>query len=516
MVPQLWLRFQRRKRNVTKLAAGAGVALGGKVIGRGVRLLVDVALARILGPASFGLYAIGWTITRMVTLITPLGLNIGVIRYGARFWRKDDARLKGVILQCMGLGLLSGVGFGALFYLAGTAIAQGIFGKPDAAPVIRWFALVFPLMTGVTVGAAATRISHRMKYGAIAEDMSEPIVQIALVMLVYLLGRGLIGTIGACVAAFGVALVLTVYYLMKLFPVLLSSHVKAIFPGKELMTYSVTASLTGVFGVLMIWVDRLFVGSYRPAVEVGIYQAASQLSIAFAIILSAFNAMFSPMAADLYHRGELHRLEELFRVSTKWGLYLSLPPFLVTCFAPKLVMHALFGHQYIAGWAALVILTFGQVVNAGTGPVGYLLVMTGHQKRMFHISATMFVISVILGRVLVPRWGMAGAAVATACGITGLLAGAIISAHTLLGMRPYDKRYLKGALATALATVVLFLLRVVHLNSPLLTLTLNTIAAFGVFTGVLLLTGLDLEDRKFIGAIRARLSQNGSIRPRQA
>ena len=501
--------------DVTKLAAGAGIALGGKIAGRGVRLLGDIAMARMLGPVSFGLYAIGWTISRIITLITPLGLNIGVIRYGSRYWKKDPSRLKGVILQSIGYSFAAASLIGAIFYFGSSWIGRVGFAKPEAGPVIGWFALGFPVMTVLTVAAAATRISHRMKFGTIAEDMSQPIADLVLLVAFYLLGARLGGAVLACVLSFAIAAVLGLKYVRQLYPDAIAHSVKPIYPGKELLAFSVPASLTGVFGVLMIWVDRLFVGYYRPASEVGIYQAASQLSVTFALILSAFNTIFSPMAADLYHHGEMGRLEELYRVSTKWGLYLSLPPFLVTCFAPKLVMGVLFGKAYVTGWAALLILTFGQVVNAGTGPVGYLLVMAGHQKKMFHISGTTCAVAIVLGLLLIPRYGMTGAAIATGAALACMFITAVIVAKRTLGMVPYDKRYYKGALATALGALALTPLRGLHIGPAWVTVLVNTVVALGVFTGTLLVMGLDMEDRKFIGLIRARIMQQGLGRPKQ-
>jgi O-antigen/teichoic acid export membrane protein len=500
--------------DVAKLAAGAGVALGGKLAGRGVRLMVDIALARFLGPLNFGFYAIGWTITRIVTLISPLGLNIGVIRYGSRYWHKDPARLKGVVVQSLVSSVVSGVVFGLALFLLAPWIGQGIFHKTEVVSVIRWFAFVFPLITGLTTAAAATRVSHRMKFGAFAEDMSEPIVQILLVVLFWLLGWGLAGSIGACIGGYGFALVLALVYVRRLFPEVTASVTEAIFPGKELFSFSIPASLTGVFGVLLIWVDRLFVGYYRPASEVGIYQAASQLSIAFAIILSGFNSIFAPMAADLFHRGELGRLEELYRVTTKWGLYLSLPPFVVTCFAPRLIMGVLFGKAYVAGWPVLLILTFAQLVNASTGPVGYLLVMAGYQKRMFQISGTTFLLAVVLGLILVPRYGITGAAIATGTALSAMFVAAVVFARVAMRMLPYDKRYLKGALATGLAAVPLLLLHNVHISTALVTVAINSVLACAVFAATLIAMGLDTEDRKFIHMIRGRL-QPGLARTRQ-
>src|ERR1700686_2986195 len=120
------------------------------------------------------------------------------------------------------------------------------------------------------------------------------------------------------------------------------------------------------------------------------------------------------MTAVLPHRGEIKRLEEVFRVSTKWSLYVSIPPFLVMCFASRGVLSVLFGKPYEIGWAALIILGVGQLVNAGTGPVTGLLVMAGLQNHLFVISGASLGAGAAMCIFLIPRWGMAGAAVATA------------------------------------------------------------------------------------------------------
>jgi O-antigen/teichoic acid export membrane protein len=130
--------------------------------------------------------------------------------------------------------------------------------------------------------------------------------------------------------------------------------------------------------------------------------------------------------------------------------------------------------------------------------------MAGYQNRMFLISATMFAISIAMGLVLVPRWGMNGAAVATAVALSGLFIVAIILAQIKLKMRPYDRRYLKGAAATAVAAVLMFLFRNTATHYALARLVLNSTIAFGAFGGVLLLAGLDNEDRQFIRLVRAK------------
>jgi hypothetical protein len=71
-------------------------------------------------------------------------------------------------------------------------------------------------------------------------------------------------------------------------------------------------------------------------------------------------------------------------------------------------------------------------------------------------------------------------------------------------MRPYDRRYLKGAAATAVAGTLMFFFRHTGTSSALLRLILNSSIAFGAFGGMLLLMGLDNEDRQFIRLVRAK------------
>ena len=128
----------------------------------------------------------------------------------------------------------------------------------------------------------------------------------------------------------------------------------------------------GVFTPFLIWVEPLIVGHFRTPAETGVYQAVSQTSTVFAIILSAFAAIFLPLIADLYHKKEFARLEELFRISTKWGLYISLPVFVMLCVFPREILIYVFDGRY-ARWLAAADHIIGRA--------------TGERRRRSHWSA---------------------------------------------------------------------------------------------------------------------------------
>jgi O-antigen/teichoic acid export membrane protein len=352
-----------------------------------------------------------------------------------------------------------------------------------------------------------------MKFAVYAEELSQPIVALLLILLIYMVGGRLNGALAAIVISWAVSLLLGLHYVRRLFPEVASREVKPRFLGKELILFSLPSSLSVVCGMILIWVDRLYVGHFRSAAEAGTYHAASQLSISLAIVLSAFGAMMSPMTADLFHQHKMQRLEEIFRVSTKWALYLSLPLFLIMCFVPAEIMTVAFGKPYVIGASILPVLGLGQLFNAGTGTTGSVLVMSGHQKTIAFLTAGTMLVNVAVEFVLVPRWGMMGAATGTALTVAGLSIVSVLVIRRVVGIWLYDRRYLKGLLATALAAIGLWLLRWVPAETPFTTLMLNIVVSVGIFAGTLWSLGLDSEDREFIGMLLARLKYERPCQP---
>jgi O-antigen/teichoic acid export membrane protein len=495
-------------KDVATFASGAGVALIGKIAGRGLVALVEIILARLLGPVSFGLYAIGWTIVRIAGTIGMMGLHNGVIHFGSQYWRTSPSELRPLLRYTLGFAILMGMIEGGLLYWSAPWLANQLFQKPDLAPVLKGFAFAFPLAISLWVSAAATRISQRLKYSVLGEDFTQPVVNLVLVVVLFLAGLKLGGAVVASVVSFGAGLVVTLHFLKTLIPDDPGSAPKSKFVAKDLLLYSLPTGLAGTFSLLTSWAGRLFIGFYRPAAEAGIFQSASQVSIVFVLILTAMNSIFAPMIADLYYRKEINRINDLYKISAKWGLYLILPIFVVICLLPRELMVTVFGEEYASGALALVILAATQVVNVGTGAVGFLLIMTGNQNNWFIISAFSVVINILLNIMMVPEWGLTGASIATGVSISILYLVGLIEVRRVLKLWPYDRRYLKGLFASVLAAVIVILFRglVSHLSESTMAVTALLVSGT-TFASVLLMVGFDDEDREFIGIIWRRLSR---------
>lgn len=488
---------------ISALAAGFGVTLVGRIVGRGVQLVVEIVLARVLGPLAFGLYAIGWISLRLLGLVAVLGLDQGVLRFASPYWNEDRGQAWRIMVRSQAMSLLSGLLVGGVAYAAAPWLAGQVFSKPELEPVLRGFAWAFPLFTVLRVAAAATRVSRRLQFSVLSEEVGQPLVHLLLLAAVFMAGWRLMGAVAALVASFAAALVIALVSLWKLVGGASGPNLHANRqPMRGLLAFSVPASMAGILTLLVMSMDRFIIAHFRPVNELGIYQAVSQVPTLFAVIIGSISSIMIPMIGDLHQHGEMERLERLYRVSTRWALYASAPLFLVVCLAPVELIDCLFGTRYVSGWAVLIILGGGQMVNAATGVCGALVVMTGHQNRWMLVAGGVLLASVALNVLLVPRWGIAGAATGTALAISALYVWGLFEVRRVLRMWPYDRQFLIAVFAMAVGAGCLGLLRAVLDAPPTLFVLVAVALSVGSFFGTVLFFGLGREDREFLYVMR--------------
>jgi O-antigen/teichoic acid export membrane protein len=492
------------REDVGIFAKGASVSLIGSIAARAFAMATQVLMARFLGASDFGLYAIGWTLIRVFESVNTLGLATGVIYFGADYQRNDPSRLKGVVRQSISLALLTGVVIGAALFLLAPILAEYSFRKPDATPVIRVFAFAFPPYAVAFVGDGMTRLSQRMQYSAYCNMGAMGFALIGFCIL-FMLGWGLRGAVVATVGGIAVGALMSMYFIKGLFPAVFAKETPSEWPGREILAFSIPVALGGFAVSLLAFTDRLFVASFCSSTETGIYQAAAQLPIMLAIIFGAFDNIFSPMVADLHARRESRRLAELYRVCAKWRIYASVPFLMIMLFAPAELIHFVYGKAYTEGALPLAILSVGQLSGVVVGNSQTMLTLTGRQRTVVAITLVTLVLGLGLNFVLVPRYGLVGAA--SAAGLAAIVlnvstAGAVIWQAPI---SPFDLRYAKSLGAVLFTCMVLHILGHLAFRTAVIKLFIVGGVGMAAFTGCVIASGLDAEDREVLNMIRARL-----------
>jgi len=256
---------------------------------------------------------------------------------------------------------------------------------------------------------------HRVVLGQFPEALVQPLLVIVLVGGVYVIfGRDLtaLWAVGMNVVAVGVAFVIGARLLSKVLP----RDIREATPVYQTwgwMRDALPLLFLSTLGVVNTWTDTLMLGAIKGAEAVGIYAVANRGSGLITFFLTAANMALAPTIANLHARRNLVQLQLLVTKSARVTLFFSFPLALsLIVFGNWFLL--LVGPDFTRGQLALAILSVGQVINVGMGSVAMLLVMTGHERdaaRGIGISA---MLNVVLNALLIPTWGIEGAALATA------------------------------------------------------------------------------------------------------
>lgn len=482
-----------------KVARGFGMAATLRTFGRASTYVVQVILARSLGPEGFGIFAIGWTVLRLFAIVGHLGLDFGVIHFGSLHWEKDARKLRGIFLLSAGGAFLSGAFFGAVLYGLSPWLAERFFQKPELEYILRGFALAFPLATTLRVFAATSSISGNMFCGGFAEDAAQPLLQIIVFLIMRVFNPEIAAAIYSTVLSYVVALGLGFACVTKTIPNLFTALDIGFENPELLFKHSLTTISAVAVGTFNLWGDRLIVGYYSNSADTGIYQSISLLTMLTAALISGLKATIAPAASKLFHQEKRDELKALIAQVNRLIAYLFAPMLLVVALVPADILEIVFGVEYKTGAAALLTLTLGQAFYLANGVVDQFFIAAGKQQKWFQISFLIFILTLALDALLVPRMGLMGAALTSLLLTVLMSVAAARSARKNLGFELFGFHHIKILSALVVSGIAtLAVLNVAHPSQPLYRIGMAAVVSSSLFFFSLIKLGFAAADIQFL------------------
>ena len=469
--------------------------------------LFKVYLARALGAEALGVYALGMTIIGLLGVFNSVGLPQAATRFVAAYCATGRIdQLRKFLGRSVSLLLISNLSLGWMLLLVGRTIAVRAYHTPALNGYFGLFALIMILGALTSfLGQALAGYKDVLRRTVITNFIGTPLMMVLTIGLIAM-GWGLRGYILAQVLSAIAVLGLLSMSVLRLTPAGESLLVSMFSPlEREVVSFSALALGVSLLEFVMSQSDKVLIGVYLNARDVGVYAVAMSLVAFVSIILQSVNQIFSPTIAELHASGQHAMLARLFQTLTKWCLGLTLPlAAVMIIFAP--VLMRVFGPDFEIGWPILVIGTIGQVVNCAVGSVGYLLQMSGYQRDLVKIQIFMTLGMLVLALVMIPRWGILGAAAASAT--TNLVSNLwyLVEVHRKLAMTPYNSSYYRLLFpVTGLLLGLLVGHRFLLGRFPNGVVILASLfGAYVTFVGIALVGGLDSDDRIILNAIWSR------------
>ncbi|MEJ7814919.1 MAG: oligosaccharide flippase family protein [Rubrobacter sp.] len=490
---------------VARVARGAGISTAGQGIGRMLGYLSLLAIARLFGPTAQGFYQAGVAVLNGAQILSRFGMENGVVRYVAHYRAQEDsARVKGTIIQAIAITFALSLVLAAVMFFGAGLVEGWKFRDYSMEPVLRAFAIVLPFFVFMMMVLWATQGFQTVTYASYVQQIIRPALFLVFLFVFYLLGTQTIGII----AAFGVSMLLgsvvAVYFLWKLFPEIFDRSVPAKFETKALFNVSIPMSVTTGAQYLNTWSALLVLGIFAIGPPVAIFGTAARTATLSTIVRFAFSGIFSPMISSFYARGEMEDLDRLYKDVSRWIFTGAFPIFLLIAVLANEVL-AVFGKDYVAGVAALIIVAVAQLYSSSVGPTPRMLAMTENQNVVMVATAVAALTGLALSITLIwaastPEYKILGAAVGMATGIVTENTLTLLAVRHRLGFWPYNLAWLKPLIA-GLASAAVAYISGALLALPVLPTIGLVSAVFGLaYLALLYLFGLSETDKEFLGA----------------
>jgi O-antigen/teichoic acid export membrane protein len=171
--------------------------------------------------------------------------------------------------------------------------------------------------------------------------------------------------------------------------------------------------LVGIFGTALAWTDTIIIGIFKSGADVGIYNAAYMVASAIMIFWFSFGDIFYPIISELYAKKAKESIRKNFEIVSRWIFIIAFPVFLIVLIYSSMIISLLFGQSYQKAASPLSMLIVGYffVTMFGLAEQG---LRTFKKTKFLGISTLLvFLMNVALNIILIPRFGIMGAAVAT-------------------------------------------------------------------------------------------------------
>ena len=208
------------------------------------------------------------------------------------------------------------------------------------------------------------------------------------------------------------SLITTIKVLILFKQLTLSNQTSYKFSYNQIFSRSYPMALSAIAYFIMQSVDIIILTIYEGFDSVAYYSIAVKLATVTALALMSVNIVIAPKIAEIYNTNDFNRLNKLIKDAARIIFIISLPVLLILFIfsGPAL---SLFGEGYVFAKQALWFLLAGQFFSALCGPGAIYLNMTGKQKKLNNILISGLIVNVVLNLVLIPIYGIEGAAIAT-------------------------------------------------------------------------------------------------------
>lgn len=377
-------------------------------------------IVKLFGVEPYGLFAISFSIFKVLTKIGLFGTEKGSVYFISKF--KISSERENIVISIRFLllfFLLFGSFLSLIMFIFSPLLSFSFFKKPLLEIFIWGFSIGFPFFLLTEGWGWATRGFQTMKFYIIFTSILRPTFQLLFLFILFLYLKNFIAIpFSYTLSSFFCFLIFFIVFL-KAFPDMFSPKIEKRFI-KAFLFFTFPILFAELSGEAMRWVDIIMLGFFKGSKDVGIYNAAERTAEFLLISLWIFEPVFSPICAKAIHEGNKTLLNESFHTTLILSFMFAFPFFFIFLLRGEEILSFLFLPEFKKAKIVLNILSVAFFIMILQGPFSLVLTMSGFQALWARFVFSGFILNIILNGIFIPIMGTKGAAIATAFSLSAL------------------------------------------------------------------------------------------------
>ncbi|TDC55435.1 lipopolysaccharide biosynthesis protein [Actinomadura sp. KC345] len=434
--------------NLNRLARGGALNLVGAAVAGVQGLALVFLVAHLYSQRIAGTFFAATSLFIILQAVSWLGTDAGLLRWLPRHLALGDrAAARRTVPVALVPVLVTAVVAG-LVLLATAPWTAGHVGAGDtgeAAGMVRVLALFLPLAAAQDALLAATRGYGSMRPTVLTDKILRQTLQVAGVVAAAVLADGAVWLALAWAAPYLPCLVIAALWYLKISRAG-GAGVQAADPAPEKIgrrplagefwRFTAPRAFAQICQTAFQRADIVLVAALSSPREAAIYTAATRFIVISQLVTQAVQNVMQPAVSRLLALADRAGAQRIFAVCASWNLALAWPVHLSIAVGAPVYLGA-FGPGYGgSGEAVTVILAMAMLVATATGARDVMLLMAGRSGLSLVNQSTALGVNLVLNVLLIPPFGIVGAAVARASGLLVRTMLALVQVRRILGMSP--------------------------------------------------------------------------------
>lgn len=450
-------------RSMKKIARSGGANLLGSGMSAIAGFALVVVISRRWDPATAGLFFASSSIFVIAVAISQLGVDQGLVRFLA--WntaRKESSANRHLARNGVAVSLCVAGALGVAAIVLAPSLTRLLSGENASAESVGMlvvFAAALPVAAGYELMLAITRGFAHMRPTIYLERIMRPLLQMGTVLVAAMAHADLVwlaiawtGPYVVAVACAGVAVARITHKNPEGFRQGTRSTYRA--ARGEFWRFTIPRGLSRMTLVALQRADIALVTVLAGPAEAAIYTAVTRFLVLGQLANTAIQQVSEPQLARLLANANISGTRRVTQQLTLWSVALTWPIHLTAFVFADVVLGRLFGPEYEQGAPALRILALAMLFSTAMGPLDTLLNMAGRSTQSLVNTTTALALDVLGCLLLVPHWGIFGAATAWAAAICVRNTLCFFQVRKTIHVTPLSR----GSVFMICATVVTFLL----------------------------------------------------------